>query len=148
MVVLSATACFAADKEHGTVIGQVTLHVTPDANSQQLGRLTRGRDIYLMDHTTVDGKPWSHLLATVDVNTELGTSRDISGWVNSNVVITISTPAISSRPRRTRYDATSSEAWWGARVMRMRGVVIDRTERVTKPALLDVVCTAVLQHSF
>ncbi len=92
MIVLSATACFAADKEHGTVIGQVTLHVAPDSTAQQLGRLTRGRDIYLMDHTTVDGKPWSHLLAIVDVDVERGTSREISGWVNSNVVITISTP--------------------------------------------------------
>jgi hypothetical protein len=91
-ILLSATLCFAADKEHGTVIGPVTLYVAPDASSQKLGNLTRGRDIYLMDHTTVDGKPWSHLLAIVSVDVERETSREISGWVNSNVVITISTP--------------------------------------------------------
>src|SRR5258708_6691038 len=92
IIVFSATACLAADKEHGTVIGPVTLRVAPDTASQQLGRVTRGRDIYLMDHTVVDGKPWSHLLAIVEVDTERKTSREISGWVNGNVVITISTP--------------------------------------------------------
>ncbi len=91
-MILCATACFAADKEHGTVVGPVMLYVAPDASSQQLGRLTRGRDVYLMDHTVIGGKAWSHLLAVVEVDVERETAREISGWVNSNVVITISTP--------------------------------------------------------
>jgi hypothetical protein len=82
----------AADKEHGTVINEATLYVSPDSGAQKLGRVTRGRDIFLMDHTTVDKKPWSHLLAVVDVDVERQTAREISGWVPSNVVVTTSTP--------------------------------------------------------
>ncbi|MBZ5507410.1 MAG: hypothetical protein LAO78_18275 [Acidobacteriia bacterium] len=92
LIAISAVA-FAADKEHGTVISEVTLYVTPDPGAQKLGRVTRGRDIFLMDHTTVDNKPWSHLLAVVDVDVERQTMREISGWVPSNVVITTSTPS-------------------------------------------------------
>jgi hypothetical protein len=89
---LAATAAPAADKEHGTVISEVTLFVTPDPQAQKLGRVTRGRDIFLMDHTTVDNKPWDHLLAVVDVDLERETAREISGWVPANVVVTTSTP--------------------------------------------------------
>lgn len=91
LIAASATA-FAADKEHGTVISEATLYVSPDPGAQKLGRVTRGRDIFLMDHTTVDKKSWSHLLAVVDVDVERQTAREISGWVPSNVVITTSTP--------------------------------------------------------
>ena len=89
---LATTFAPAADKEHGTVISEVTLFVTPDPQAQKLGRVTRGRDIFLMDHTTVDNKPWDHLLAVVDVDLERETMREISGWVPANVVVTTSTP--------------------------------------------------------
>jgi outer membrane protein assembly factor BamD (BamD/ComL family) len=87
-----SAAAFAGDKEHGTVIAEVMLHVSPDPTSQQLGKVTRGRDIFLMDHTMVDNKPWAHLLAVVDVDVERETARSISGWVPANTVVTTSTP--------------------------------------------------------
>src|SRR6476619_5541456 len=89
---LAASSALAADKEHGTVISEVTLFVTPDSQAQKRGRVTRGRDIFLMDHTTVDNKPWDHLLAVVDVDLERETAREISGWVPASVVVTTSTP--------------------------------------------------------
>jgi len=92
LLIAVSTVAFAADKEHGTVISETTLYVTPDPGAQKLGRVTRGRDIFLMDRTTVDNKPWSHLLAVVDVDLERQTMREISGWVPANVVITTSTP--------------------------------------------------------
>jgi hypothetical protein len=91
-VALAASTALAADKEHGTVISEVTLFVTPDPQAQKLGRVTRGRDIFLMDHTMVDNKPWDHLLAVVDVDVERETMREISGWVPASVVVTTSTP--------------------------------------------------------
>ena len=91
LVAISAAA-FAGDKEHGTVITDVMLHVSPDPTSQQLSKVTRGRDIFLMDHTMVDNKPWAHLLAVVDVDVERETAREISGWVPANTVVTTSTP--------------------------------------------------------
>ena len=87
-----STLALAEDKEHGTVIGEVMLHVAPDPSSQQLSKVTRGRDVFLMDRTNVDGKPWAHLLAVVDVDVERETAREISGWVPANQVITTSTP--------------------------------------------------------
>jgi hypothetical protein len=91
LIVLAAVA-FADDKEHGTVIGEVMLHVAPDPNSQKLEKVTRGRDVFLMDRTNVDNKPWAHLLAVVSVDVERETDREISGWVPANVVVTTSTP--------------------------------------------------------
>ncbi|HEY3769356.1 MAG TPA: hypothetical protein VGN44_11845 [Candidatus Angelobacter sp.] len=91
LVAISAAA-FAGDKEHGTVITDVMLHVSPDPTSQQLSKVTRGRDIFLMDHTMVDKKPWAHLLAVVDVDVERETARSISGWVPADSVVTTSTP--------------------------------------------------------
>jgi hypothetical protein len=91
LIVMSAAA-FAGDKEHGTVIAEVMLHVSPDPTSQQLSKVTRGRDIFLMDHTMVDKKPWAHLLAVVDVDVERETARSISGWVPADSVVTTSTP--------------------------------------------------------
>jgi hypothetical protein len=92
LLIVLAAGAFADDKEHGTVIGEVMLHVAPDPNSQNLEKVTRGRDVFLMDRTNVDNKPWAHLLAVVSVDVERETDREISGWVPANVVITTSTP--------------------------------------------------------
>lgn len=92
LAVAFSTLAVAADKEHGTVIAEVPLHISPDPNSQNLSTLTRGRDIFVLDHTMVDNKPWSHLLAVVDVDVERETTRSISGWVPAKVVVTTSTP--------------------------------------------------------
>jgi hypothetical protein len=92
LAVAFSSVAFAADKEHGTVIAEVPLHVSPDPGSQNLATLTRGRDIFVLDHTMVDNKPWSHLLAVVDVDVERETSRSISGWVPAKAVVTTSTP--------------------------------------------------------
>jgi hypothetical protein len=92
LLIVFAAAAFADDKEHGTVIGEVMLHVAPDPNSQNLEKVTRGRDVFLMDRTNVDNKPWAHLLAVVSVDVERETDREISGWVPANVVVTTSTP--------------------------------------------------------
>lgn len=92
LLIAVSSAAFSADKEHGTVIGEVMLHVAPDPNSQNLEKVTRGRDVFLMDRTNVDGKPWAHLLAVVSVDVERETDREISGWVPANVLVTTSTP--------------------------------------------------------
>jgi hypothetical protein len=92
LAIVFSSLAFAADKEHGTVIAEVPLHVLPDPGSQKLATVTRGRDIFVLDHTMVDNKPWAHLLAVVDVDVERETSRSISGWVPAKVVVTTSTP--------------------------------------------------------
>lgn len=87
-----SVAALAGDKEHGTVISEVTLYVSPDPSSQKLARVTRGRDVFQLDHTMVDSQPWVQLLATVDVDVERETARQITGWVPAKSVVTTSTP--------------------------------------------------------
>jgi hypothetical protein len=82
------------EKEHGTVIGESMMYVSPDTHSQRVGLATRGRDVFLMGRSTIDGKPWAHVLVVVETGLETGIpmNREVSGWVDSRFVITTSTP--------------------------------------------------------
>jgi hypothetical protein len=83
----------AQNKEQGTLIAEVMMYVSPDSTSQKLARATRGRDVPLvMEHTMISNQSWAHLLIVVDVDRDRETTRQITGWVPSNVVITTSTP--------------------------------------------------------
>ena len=83
---LSASSLFAA--EHGATIREGQIYISPDSNSQKLVNFTRGREVAILERS---GK-YIHVLATVDVNPDLETSRDISGWMLTRNVITQSTP--------------------------------------------------------
>src|SRR5260370_41841708 len=81
----------AADPERGTVIREATMYVPPDVNGQRLATVTRGRDVALIaERSTIDGKPWAKIFATVD--TSLEAPREISGWIESRLLITTATP--------------------------------------------------------
>jgi hypothetical protein len=87
----SVTALLAADPERGTVIRETPLYVSPDTGSQKVGTATRGRDIPLIkERSLIAGKPWALVLATVEA-TELN-SKEITGWVESQLLVTTSTP--------------------------------------------------------
>lgn len=91
-VVLAAIgAARAADPERGTVIREAPMYVSPDVNAQRVGVATRGRDIPLIaERSTIDGKSWARVLATVD--TSLEEPKEISGWIESRLLITTATP--------------------------------------------------------
>jgi len=83
----------AQQKEQGTIITEVEMNVSPDLNSPKLGRATRGRDVPLvMDRTRIGQQTWAHVLIVVDVNRDAETTRQITGWVLSSVVISTATP--------------------------------------------------------
>src|SRR5262244_3060546 len=87
----AATSAFAAEPERGTVIRETPLYVSPDASSQRVGIATRGRDIPLIkERSVIDGKPWALILATVEAS-ELN-SKEITGWVESRLLVTTATP--------------------------------------------------------
>src|SRR5258708_4026051 len=89
-VLFSVTTAFDADQEGGTVIRETPIYVSPDASAQKVGTASRGRDIELVaERSTIDGKPWARVLAKVDVG--LIGSKDISGWIDSRLLITTST---------------------------------------------------------
>jgi hypothetical protein len=91
LAVLPFLPAFAADKEGGTVIREATLYVSPDMNSQRVGSLTRGRNIPLiMDRSTIEGRPWVHVLAVVDAG--LTSVKEVSGWLDAKLLITNAVP--------------------------------------------------------
>lgn len=94
-IVLFSLVCFGgavgAGPERGTVIREASLYVSPDAGSQKIASVTRGRDIYdVMGRSTIEGRQWAHVVARVD--TGLMAPKDISGWLDNRLLITPNTP--------------------------------------------------------
>lgn len=85
-----AASALAAEKEHGTLIQEVPMYVSPDSNAQKVAIATRGRDTFLMERSTIDGRAGAHVLVVVD--TARMEPREVSGWVDGRTVITTSTP--------------------------------------------------------
>lgn len=89
MLVFAATASLAADKEHGTLVQESPIYVSPDLRASRVGTATRGLDTFLMERSIIEGKPWAHVLVTVQAG--LVYPKQVSGWVDGRYVITQST---------------------------------------------------------
>ncbi len=85
---LLLAASFASAAEHGATIREGEIYISPDTSSQKLTTFTRGREVAVLERSG----QFLHVLATVDVNPDMETSRDISGWILARNVITQSTP--------------------------------------------------------
>jgi len=83
-----STAQAASNTEHGATIREGQIYISPDTTSQKLTTFSRGREVAILERS---GK-FIHVLATVDVNPDLETSRDISGWMLTRNVVAQSTP--------------------------------------------------------
>lgn len=79
------------DKQHGTVIGNAIMYVSPDANSAKVARPSRGRDTWLMGESNIDGKQWAHIMVTMSQN-NFSAPRTVTGWTDGRLVITAATP--------------------------------------------------------
>jgi hypothetical protein len=88
---LCAGATQVTDQQHGTVIGDAVMYVSPDINAAQVARPSRGRDTWLMGRSVIDGKPWAHIMVTMSQNS-YSAPRTISGWTDARLVITSATP--------------------------------------------------------
>lgn len=88
-LVLAAVSGLAADKEHGTLVRDATLYVLPSATAEKLVKLTRGRDLIVLEHTNIDNQPWFKVYAIL---VEGESQREITGWLPAKGVITVSTP--------------------------------------------------------
>ena len=93
VLLLALTASLMAqDKEQGTLINEAMIYVSPDTTSAHLARATRGRDVPLvMDRTTISNHVWAHVLVVVDVDVDRETSRQVTGWVPSSMVVSNAT---------------------------------------------------------
>jgi hypothetical protein len=91
LVLLPFTASLAADKEGGTVIREASMYISPDATSQRVATLTRGRNVPLITgRSTIEGKAWVHVLAVVDAG--LTSIKEVSGWLDAKLLITNTMP--------------------------------------------------------
>ena len=79
--VLFLAGTLAAASEHGATIREGEIYISPDTSSQKLTTFTRGREVAVLERSG----QFIHVLATVDVNPDMETSRDI--WVGSWRVI-------------------------------------------------------------
>jgi hypothetical protein len=80
------TAALAQAAEHGVMVREAALFLSPDKTSQKLANVGRGREVAVLDRSP----GWAHVLATIDQN--FGSDRDISGWVADKGLITAATP--------------------------------------------------------
>jgi tetratricopeptide (TPR) repeat protein len=87
LVLLTASFAFAA-AEHGATLREGEIYLSPDTTSQKLTTFTRGREVAVLERSG----QFVHVLATVDVNPDMETSRDISGWMLARNVVLQSTP--------------------------------------------------------
>src|SRR5260370_1497473 len=91
LALLPFMAAFAGDQERGTVGRETSMYLSPDANSQRVATVTRGRDVPLIiERSTIGGKSWVHVLAVVDV-AELQV-KEVSGWLDARLLITNAMP--------------------------------------------------------
>lgn len=90
-VAVCASAMQVTDQQHGTVIGDAVMYVSPDVNAPQVAKSSRGRDTWLMGRSVIDGKSWAHIMVTMSQNT-LSAPRTITGWADGRLVITSATP--------------------------------------------------------
>lgn len=85
----SAAPLLAAEREHGTLVREATLYVSPGPSSEKLVRVERGRDMVVLERTNLDGQSWLKVFVTISAEPS---RREITGWMPARGVITVSTP--------------------------------------------------------
>src|SRR5260370_11818169 len=91
LALLPFMAAFAADQERGTVVRETSMYLSPDANSQRVATVTRGRDVPLIiERSTIGRKSWVHVLAVVDVAALQ--AKEVSGWLDARLLLTNAMP--------------------------------------------------------
>lgn len=95
LILLGHSLLFAADR--GTLIREAIIYLSPDASSNKLGQVDRGRELILLDKTpnwlhveALMGSPFARDPAFVLDDDEEG--KTISGWVVDTGIVWASTP--------------------------------------------------------
>ena len=83
LVITALPLCAA---ERGVIIREAILYVAPDATSEKLATIGRGREMAVLERT----HGFIHVFATVEQT--FGEDRDISGWIQDRGLITSATP--------------------------------------------------------
>ena len=74
--------------ERGIIIREAVIYVAPDASSAKLSNVTRGREVAVVERSG----NWANVVATVEIDPDQETDRNVTGWVADKGIITTSTP--------------------------------------------------------
>ena len=83
---LSAGA-FAAI-ERGIIIREANIYVAPDASSAKLSKVSRGREVAVIERSP----GWANVVATVETDPDQETERNVTGWIVDKGVVSSATP--------------------------------------------------------
>jgi outer membrane protein assembly factor BamD (BamD/ComL family) len=95
LILMGSTVAFAA--EHGRMIRESTIFLSPDAKSSKLAKIERGREIVVLDHS----QDWIHVEAILtepkqqdeDDDTDSDErQRIVTGWILDKGIVLQSTP--------------------------------------------------------
>ena len=85
----AALSCSAfAAIERGVIIREAIIYVAPDSSAAKLSNVGRGREVAVIERSG----NWANVVATVDVNPDEETERNVTGWVLDKGIITGATP--------------------------------------------------------
>lgn len=82
----------AADKEHATTVRRADLHASASSNSEKLMALERGTDLVILEQRSAGDQPWARVSVSVPGTAENQPSREVTGWLAANPVVSTSTP--------------------------------------------------------
>ena len=74
--------------ERGVMMRTGVIYISPDRSSAKLSDIGRGREVAILERTP----GWVHVVATVDVDPDMETEKDITGWLVDRGVISPLTP--------------------------------------------------------
>ena len=88
LFVLAMSVAGMAAIERGIIIREGTIYVAPDASSAKLSNVSRGREVAVTERSP----GWANVVATVEVDPDQETERNVTGWIVDKGVITAATP--------------------------------------------------------
>jgi hypothetical protein len=74
--------------EHGTLVREASLFLSPGPNAAKLMSVERGRDMVLLERTNVDNQTWVKVFVTLG---EGENQREVTGWINGKGLVAAST---------------------------------------------------------
>ncbi len=90
-LVLAVTPAFLfAQAEHGIMIREAQIYISPNTEAAKLANITRGREVHIIEK---GAQNWVHVVAVLEQSQNYGdASRDITGWMLNKGIITNKTP--------------------------------------------------------
>ena len=82
LVTVLPLVAFAAI-ERGVIIREAQIYIAPDASSAKLSKVTRGRDVAVIERAN----GWANVVATTEVDPDQETQKNVTGWVLDKGII-------------------------------------------------------------